>query len=79
MSLIYNLFVGAFIVLIYGLITSETNYLLKSIIQESFMNILIKVEICFAMIIIFVFGLISLFPQKAEILDGTVKIYRHCL
>lgn len=78
-SLIYNIFIGIIILLIFAFIVSEINYLLKDLIDENIMNICKKIDVYLG---IFIFGFItipSFFPQKVKVSNGMIKIYRHCL
>lgn len=78
-SLIYNIFIGTIILLIFAFIVSEVNYLLRDLIDENIMNICKKIDVYLGA---FIFGFItipSFFPQKVKVGNGMIKIYRHCL
>lgn len=78
-SLIYNLFVGVLVLVILAFIISQINFNLKDLFSENVLGIIKKLEIYCGVIIFSIFIIPSFLPQKAEIREDVVKVYRHCL
>lgn len=78
-SLIYNAFVGAFILFMLAIIVSQVNYLLSNIINDDIINLCKRIEVYLGAAFFLAFIIQSFFPQKVEISNGMIKIYRHCL
>lgn len=78
-SLIYNFFIGIFILFLFSLIVAKVNLLLKDLVSDSILNIVNRVEVYLGVLFIIVFIIPSFLPQKVEIKEKTINIYRHCL
>lgn len=76
---LHNAFIGVFILIIFAYIISEMNYLLKDLISDNVMDICKRIEVYFAIVIYVAFLILAFLPQKVEVSNDMIKIYRHCL